>query len=69
MSVVMEKKNYWHRMEDRLRKVLNDLRQDCDGDWDNLSKDSMAAALFAIDDVIGWETGRGYPLDWVEKES
>lgn len=59
----------WLRMEDRLRKTLADLRHDCGGDWDKLSRDAMSAALFAIDDTIGNETGRGYPLDWAQGET
>lgn len=51
----------WLRMETRIRNVLRAVRDARDSG--NLFSDGPMKALYAISDVLGEETGRGYIFD------
>lgn len=59
----------WLALESKQRAAFENLRKDCDGDFDKLTRDQMSATLFALAEDLGESTGRGYPLDWANGET
>lgn len=66
--------SYWLRLEDRIREALNNyekemlIRFEKGGNVKQLIEyDPSIACLFSIAEIIGEETGRGYPLEKLNK--